>query len=325
MKWNQKKLHMICLFLICLLCSACKPDNTDGKKQYWIYHVNYSKSGLEKVEYELEEGKEKVDIAEIADLVGGKHKTEISILPSGVELLGYSLIGDVVNLNFNSNYRKIALTDEILCRAAIVKNFVQIPQVNYVQIYIEGENLQDIYGNPVGLMKNSSFIEFSGENLGDIQSKRFMLYFANENGDGLVAETRKVYYSSSAPVEKVIVEQLIQGPQKNGRHSVLPSNTGILGVSVANGTVYVNLDKKATAAGISADSEVTIYSIVNSVLAAGNAEQVQISINGDTKIVFKGTVDLRQNFRFNYDLVDVAQNEIEASESALSDEESEDE
>ena len=325
MKDNHRKLHIVCLFVICLLFSACKPDNTDGKKQYWIYHVNYAKNGIERVEYELEDGKEKVGIAEIADLVGGKHKTEISILPSGVELLGYSLIGDVVNLNFNSNYRKIALTDEILCRAAIVKNFVQIPEVNYVQIYIEEENLQDIYGNPVGLMKNSSFIEFSGENLGDIQSKRFMLYFANEEGNALVAETRKVYYSSSAPVEKIIVEQLIEGPKKSGSHSVLPSNTGIIGVSVANGTVYVNLDKKATAAGISADSEVTIYSIVNSVLSAGNANQVQISINGDTKLLFKGTVDLKQNFRFNYDLVDATQNEIQASDTLLPDEESEDE
>lgn len=305
MKCNCKKIHMFWLILICLLFSGCKPESTEETKQYWIYHVNYAKSGLEKVEYKLKEGQEKVKLTEIVDLISGKHETKISILPSGVELLGYSTKGDVINLNFNSNYRKIALTDEILCRAAIVKNFVQMPGISYVQIFIEDENLMDIYGNPVGLMKNSSFVEFSGKNLGDIQSKRFMLYFANENGDGLIAETRKVYYSSSAPVEKIIVEQLIEGPKKNGSYATLPSNTGIIGVSIANGTVYVNLDQKATGDGINANSEVTIYSIVNSVLAAGNAKQVQISINGDAKAVFKGTVKLNQNFEFNYDLVDV--------------------
>ncbi len=324
MKCNSK-IYMLCLLLICLLFSGCKPDTTDTKKQYWIYHVNYAKSGLEKVEYELEEGEKNVDIAQMVELVNGKHKTEISILPSGVELLGYSLIGDVVNLNFNSYYRKIALTDEILCRAAIVKNFIQVPEINYVQFYIEGENLLDISGNPIGLMKNSSFVEFSGENLGDIQSKRFMLYFANEDGDGLVAETRKVYYSSSAPVEKVIVEQLIEGPRKSGSYAVLPSNTGIIGVSVANGTVYVNLDKKATADSITVQSQVTIYSIVNSVLAAGNANQVQISINGDSKVVFKGTLDLNQSFQFNYDLVDTMKEDIQASSTPNPTEEEENE
>ncbi len=325
MKCNCKKIHMLWMLLACLLLSGCNPDDSSDKKQYWIYHVNYSQSCLEKVEYELEEDQEKVDITEIVDLVSGKHETEISILPRGVELLGYSVIEDIINLDFSSGYRKIALTDEILCRAAIVKNFVQIPEISYVQIFIEGENLQDIYGNPVGLLKNSSFVEFSGENLGDIQSKRFMLYFANEKGDGLVAETRKVYYSTSAPVEKVIVEQLIEGPKKSGSYSVLPSNTGIIGVSIANGTVYVNLDQKAVADGITAQGEVSIYSIVNSVLAAGNAKQVQISINGDAKAVFKGTVDLNQSFEFNYDLVERTKAEIEASQTPQPVNEEEDE
>lgn len=316
---------MLWLLLICLLISGCKPNDTEDKKQYWIYHVNYPKSGLEKIEYELPEKQERVEIGQIADVVSGKHETEISILPKGVTLLGYSVINDVINLNFNSNYRKLTLTDEILCRAAIVKNFVQLPEINYVQIYIEGENLLDISGNPVGLMKASSFVEFSGKNLGDIQSKRFMLYFANEKGDGLVAETRKVYYSSSAPVEKVIVEQLIDGPKKNSSYSVLPSNTGIIGVSVANGTVYVNLDQKATGDGINAQSDVTIYAIVNSVLAAGNAKQVQISINGDAKALFKGTVDLNQSFEFNYELVDNTKEELKPSQTPQPTEEEEDE
>ncbi len=325
MKFSNMKKYILCLLAICLLCSGCKPDDTDEKKQYWIYHVNYTKSGLEKVEYELEEEQDTVDVVQMVDVVSGKGETEISILPRGVELLGYSLIGDVINLNFNSNYRKIALTEEILCRAAIVKNLIQVPGINYVQMYIEGENLLDTYGNPVGLMKNSSFVEFSGENLGDIQSKRFMLYFANEDGDGLVAETRKVYYSSSAPVEKVIVEQLIEGPKKSSSYAVLPSNTGIIGVSIANGTVYINLDNKAMAESITAKSEVTIYSIVNSVLAAGNASQVQISINGDAKVSFKGTMDLKQSFQFNYDLVDGVKGEIQPSQTPSPIDEDEDE
>lgn len=302
----MKKIHILWLVIVCLLFSGCVEEKIEEENSYWIYHVNYKKSGLEKTELELEEGQEKLHVTQMAEMIFDKDSLEISILPTDVELLGYSMVGDVLKLNFNSNYRKITFTDEILCRAAIVKNFVQVPGVNYVQFYIEEEELQDASGNPVGLLRGSSFIEFSGENLGDIQSKKLLLYFANESGDALISETRTVYFSSSAPVEKVVVEQLIQGPKKSGHYATLPSGTGIIGVSMANGIVYVNLDQKALGESITVDSAVSVYSIVNSVLSAGNANKVQISINGDTKVTFKETVDLNQVFEFNFMLLEGA-------------------
>lgn len=313
--FGSKKRYFGVILLFALLFAGCRAEKSDSESDYWIYHVNYKKNGLEKTEYSSKD--EKLDVGQVAAWLSGEGETEISILPGGVELIGYSQIGDVLNLNFNSNYRKIDVEDEILCRVAIVKNFVQVPGIHYVQFYIEEEDLLDNAGNVIGLLNNSSFVEFSGENLGDIQSKKLVLYFADEDGDHLEMETRTVYYSSSAPIEKVIVEQLIQGPQKNSHYATIPSGTGIIGVSIANNVVYVNLDQKVLNDGIAAKPEVSVYSIVNSVLAVGNAAQVQISINGDSKTVFKDSVDLNQTFEFNSLLLeDHVEQEPEVSKEA---------
>ena len=45
-----------------------------------------------------------------------------------------------------------------------------------------------------------------------------------------------------------------------------------------------------------------IYSIVNSLIDAGNVSQVQISINGDTSLLFKDKVDMNQLFQVNHEL-----------------------
>ena len=50
------------------------------------------------------------------------------------------------------------------------------------------------------------------------------------------------------------------------------------------------------------DAQIPIYSIVNSLIDAGNVSQVQISINGDTSLLFKDKVDMNQLFQVNHEL-----------------------
>ena len=115
-------------------------------------------------------------------------------------------------------------------------------------------------------------------------------------------ETRQVYYNGNTPIEKVIVEQLLRGPGESGHYATLPSDTRIVGVSVADGIAYVNLGEQFVDEALPVDAQIPVYSIVNSLIAAGNVSQVQISINGDTSLVFKGEVDMNQLFQVNHEL-----------------------
>ena len=98
------------------------------------------------------------------------------------------------------------------------------------------------------------------------------------------------------------MEQLIRGPGESGHYATLPSDTRIVGVSVADGIAYVNLGEQFVDEALPVDAQIPIYSIVNSLIAAGNVSQVQISINGDTSLVFKDEVDMNQLFQVNHEL-----------------------
>ena len=212
--------------------------------------------------------------------------------------------GDILRLNFNCAYRKMGAVDEVLCRAAIVKNFVQFEGIRYVQFQIEGDSLLDSRGKTVGLMNTNSFLENSGKDITAYQYTELELFFTNATGDKLVKEKRNVYYTSNSPIEKVVVEQLIRGPKEEGHYATLSSTTGILSVTQTDGIAYVNLDQRFETEALDIQQEIPVYSIVNSLIAAGNVEKVQISVNGDSKVVFRESMSLNQLYEKNLELVE---------------------
>ena len=148
-----------------------------------------------------------------------------------------------------------------------------------VTITAEGTPIVDSQGQEIGAMSLDSFLENTGKEIMAYQYKELNLYFTNEEGNQLVPEARQVYYNGNTPIEKVIVEQLLRGPGESGHYATLPSDTRIVG-----------------------DAQIPIYSIVNSLIDAGNVSQVQISINGDTSLLFKDKVDMNQLFQVNHEL-----------------------
>ena len=241
--------------------------------------------------------------ADMAEQISGQEE-ETGILPHQVKILSYELSGDILRLNFNCSYRKMGAVEEVLCRAAIVKNFVQFEGIRYVQFQIEGESLLDSRGKPVGLMNANSFLENSGKDITAYQYTELELYFTNAAGDKLVKEKRNVYYTSNSPIEKVVVEQLIRGPKEDGHFATLSSTTGILSVTQADGIAYVNLDQRFVTEALDIQQEIPVYSIVNSLIAAGNVQKVQISVNGDSKVVFRESMSLNQFYEKNPELVE---------------------
>lgn len=67
--------------------------------------------------------------------------------------------------------------------------------------------------------------------------------FSNKAGTRLVPETREVHYSSNISLEKLVMEQLIEGPRKSGLLATIPSETKLITITVVDGVCYVNLDE----------------------------------------------------------------------------------
>ena len=84
----------------------------------------------------------------------------------------------------------------------------------------------------------------------------------------------------------------------------MPPETKLLGVTVKDGICYVNFDEGFQIAGYTINPELSIYSIVNSILENSSASQVQISINGKTDVMFQNTVDLSKPLTANKEFVE---------------------
>ena len=92
-------------------------------------------------------------------------------------------------------------------------------------------------------------------------------------------------------------------PQEDGRPTI-PAETKILGVTVADGVCYVNLDQTFSDMALNQQEEIPIYSITNSLVESGSVTQVQIAINGETKKPYREHVSLDQLFHARTDLVE---------------------
>ena len=64
--------------------------------------------------------------------------------------------------NISSEYKKLSVTQEILCRAAIVKTLCQVEDVTYVSFLVDGQPLKDSLDKPIGFMTAEDFIDNTG-------------------------------------------------------------------------------------------------------------------------------------------------------------------
>lgn len=300
MKKRKVTALVMALVLGSVAFSGCGKKETESK--YKIYYVNEEQGEVLAEGFVPSEETTQTMLEEMTEKLNKKNAEGHTLLPENIEIQSCVDDDGMIRVDFNQEYHDLNPVDEVLLRASIVKDYVQIPNIYLVTITAEGTPIVDSQGQEIGAMSLDSFLENTGKEIMAYQYKELNLYFTNEEGNQLVPEARQVYYNGNTPIEKVIVEQLLRGPGESGHYATLPSDTRIVGVSVADGIAYVNLGKQFVDEALLVDAQIPIYSIVNSLIDAGNVSQVQISINGDTSLLFKDKVDMNQLFQVNHEL-----------------------
>lgn len=300
MKKRKVTALVMALVLGSVVFSGCGKKETESK--YKIYYINEEQGEVLAESFVPSEETTQTMLEEMTEKLNKKNAEGHTLLPENIEIQSCVDDDGMIRVDFNQEYHDLNPVDEVLLRASIVKDYVQIPNIYLVTITAEGTPIVDSQGQEIGAMSLDSFLENTGKEIMAYQYKELNLYFTNEEGNQLVPEARQVYYNGNTPIEKVIVEQLLRGPGESGHYATLPSDTRIVGVSVADGIAYVNLGKQFVDEALPVDAQIPIYSIVNSLIDAGNVSQVQISINGDTSLLFKDKVDMNQLFQVNHEL-----------------------
>lgn len=323
----MKSNRFICLILVLLLLLFCgcekeKTPTSLEEGQYYAYYVNTSGTALVSYVYEPTAKDTEGLIAEllercqmVPDGTEGRRPIPANVVLSEEAVLEKNIL----NIHFDTTYTTMDKVTELLCKATLAKTLTQIEGVDYISIYVNGKpyngttagsgtsntnagtgetGSETVSVTPI-LYSASDFVDNTGDATNQYTQADLVLYFANENGTALVKEERSVIYSSSLSLEKVVLNQLIEGPKTEGHTATLPSTLKVQGVSLRDSICYVDLDNTFLEVPMNVTDTVELYSLVNSLTQLDTINQVQITINGSSQEVFRNNISLSGKFSFD--------------------------
>lgn len=301
----RRALPRILYFSVVLAAFSLCGCGRDKESDYYMYYVNTDGDSLVKEPYEVSASG---DSEALKTLVKGVDEDPGSVdyrqaKPDNVKITDYTLKEGQLFVYFNEEYSGMSASEEILCRAALVRTFCQVKSVETVSFYVNEVPLQDSGGEPVGAMTADSFVENTGDSINTYKLTVLNLYFADEKGTGLVREAQSVRYGSNVSMEQLVVERLLSGPTSEDAVDTMPEGTKLVSTSTKDGVCYVNFNEAFTEQTENVKSETLIYAVVDSLTELGNVSQVQISINGKSDVSMKDEVSLDAPFERNLDLV----------------------
>lgn len=303
----KKKLRygVFLLALVGMLCTACGRNQKITGKSVQIYYVSSTETKVEMHPHQMESENLEEQLEEVLRyLETNPEKLEYKApLAMGFAVLDVNLKDGKVTLNVDSAYEQLSVTTEVLIRAALTRTLTQLDGINYVGITVEGSQLYDSLGSPVGWMSAEQFIDNDGSEINTYELVRIKLYFASEDGTKLISAYRQKRYASSTPMERFVVEELIAGPsgKVEGLYPSVNPATKIINVMTKDGICYVNLDESFLTVFNNVSTEISVYSVVNTLAELNNINKVQILINGEVPANFS-------IFERNLDIVTTLEN-----------------
>lgn len=293
-----KKILCIILSLAMMFSLAACNGGKSKEGEYQIYYMNMDMSKIVAEDYDssAEKGADLVEEL-LVRLQSAPDSSKLrQTIPTNVKVNSYKINGAYLYVDFSKEYKELEPTEEVLIRAAIVKTLTQADACSLVAFTIDSEPLLTHDGSLVGSMSADSFVENPGKQINSSVETTLTLYFANKEGTELVKETRNIHYSTNVSMEKLIMEQLIEGPRKSGYAATIPSATKLISVSVVDGVCYVNLSDSFNNQNAEINEEIVLYSIVNSLTESQSVTKVQISVNGSTDGKLRYTYDLSKMY-----------------------------
>ncbi len=301
----MKKGFMVLCLLICILSLVGCDKQEITENAISVYYVSNSETKIEKHAYSLQATEVEAQMEELFQMLSTvsikkEYKPPLSY---GFRITSYELNDGKLMIHMDEKYKELTVTQEVLVRASIVRTLTQLPEISFVAIRVNGEPLYDAVGKMVGWMNADQFVENPGKEINSYEEVQLKLYFANEEGTGLIETTRKKEYNTNISLEKLIVEELIKGPNGTGIYPTINPDTKVANVTVKDNICYVNLDETFLAQLYQVTPDVTIYSIVNSLTGLPNVHKVQILLNGETALTYREKYELSTYFERNLDII----------------------
>lgn len=288
----MKKVFRFLILITVLVFAGCGSDEEKPENSYPIYYLSNSETKVEMHDQVIDADTLDEQVDQMLECLSTTpEKLEYKAPLTMFNMLDKKIEEGKITLDVSSEYTLMPATTEVLVRAALVKTLTQLDGIKYVVITVEGEQLYDNTGNPIGLMSAEQFIKNDGNEINTYELTKVKLFFANDGGDKLIAAYREKHYSTNTPLERFVVEEIIAGPsgQVDGLYPTVNPDTKIISVTTKDGICYVNLDSNFLTVVNGVSTEVAIYSIVNSLVELSNVNKVQILVNGEVPSTFQSS------------------------------------
>lgn len=291
------------IFVFMRTSTACSSETREP--EYTVYFTNSQGTALIEDKVNVDENDSHslaVRLLEIMDTESGKDSSVIK--PSRVNSPDIEFDSIYVNVYFDSTYYDMKPSTEVLYRAAVVKTLSQIDGVTYVRFYVDGKDAVYEDGTNIGNMSSEDFVDSSEGAISDVKWVNINLYYANRSGDALVKTNKKICYNKNVSLEKVVAEQIIDGPDQSGCYQSVPTSTKLLSISVKDKICYINLSSEFASDMVNAKSNVTLYSLVDSLTGLDGIDGVKILVNGNSNLMYRDVISLDSIFYMNNEIVE---------------------
>ncbi len=276
-----------------LLLGGCTkdPKPTVWEGDVLVYYLDKEEVSLQEEWHVLEKEKNAEQAEEVLQKMQTPPSGElVAAFPDSVELPTVFIgANGLATLLFDESYGTVTGTDEVLMRAAIVKTLCQLDGIDSVEFYVGGQPLLSAQNIPVGIMRDTDFIDSTGTNTNYYQYLYATVYYANKKGDALVASNLKIPYRGIETEAEIVLRQLIAGPVVEGTYPVISDKTKVLSVTTKDNVCVVDLSKQFLKKLPDVTEEVVIYSVVNTLAELPGIYQVQILVEGKQEKLYQKT------------------------------------
>ena len=306
----KKYCTVLCLIIVVFL-AGCGESKDDAKREYILYYLDSSGESLVEESYTPASGDEDAQglLLELEEKLetGGTKDIYISPIEPDIEFEKMELKNGQLSLFFTGAYNNRSGSTEVLSRAAIVKTLCQVEGVDKVEFFVEDQSLM-IRGNSIGQMDASSFVDDLG-NQGTPQSRTVRLYFGDTSGQKLVAVDTTVTYPAAEKMARLLLECLIAGPENlsdvdtSALMRTVPKDTVINSVTIRDNICYVDLSREFSELLSTVSSDVTVYSIVDTLCELPAISKVQFTIDSSVRERYGETTGFNIAMERNLDII----------------------